>query len=720
MNSWLKKSNPFKVKFKESKLKNKKVKNKDPKDKKFKFKKIKGNELKINKLTTKSISKSMILSVTFVIVYLTIALGSSSFIISKNSLVDSVNELLLNKATDAANLVGERIQRYSIALETLGNLEDMGDENIPWEEKVKILNEEKSRLRFSNIGIADVKGNLILDDGTKLNVYEQEFFQRAKMGYSHFSEPFKREETGKTEVAISAPVRHKGMIIGSIVAFKSADEFYYITNDVKIGESGFAYILDEQADVISHPTVVSNSSNENVINFNSLRERVTEKSKNDLESIINSIVGKISGTGKYTADGETMYLGYAPIKFKGWTVIVNVNEKEALAGLTGLRRTLIKTSIVSLVIGLFISYFSSQRIAKRIVDISSKTKTLADLDLRFSVDEKSLQREDEIGLMARSIQTVIDSMRSFALEVQESSQHVAASSEELAAISQQSAAASTSVAEAANEIAQQSDVQLQEILGVSSAMQEVAKQFMLVMEQAKLVDGLSKSSHDSTEKGKEMIDEVIGQMDNIKDSTSRVKNSLVNINDSSKKMDEILVVIQSVAEETNLLALNAAIEAARAGEYGRGFAVVADEIRKLAEQTQKSTEEINNLIKNNHSLIVDANKNMEFSNTEVNKGIEKVNETKNTFDEIAEMIKEVAEGMAKSSESVAKVEDSLEDAVFAIANTETITREVAGQVQNVSAATQEQTASAEEITSSTEALAKLADELQEIIKHIKL
>jgi methyl-accepting chemotaxis protein len=711
-------------KFSEFRQKSKKTqKSKRLKMTKFSFPKgpkSNSQQSKVRK-KAKSISTALILSISLIIIVFAIIVGGTAYQISKNSLIESSEELLLNKAEDSASIIDARIEKYSLSINPLGNLEFLGDPEISWEEKVSFLRTEKARLKLSGIGIADTKGNLLLDDNKKVNVKEFDFYKEANGGKSFFSKPFHRQESDQMDVAISVPLKYQKTIVGSIIAFKNADEFYKMTNDIQVGESGFAYILDANIDVISHPTVVSGStSGQEPLNFRNFKAMISPNSVNEFEKIAVAIENKEIGHGKYNINGETIHIGYAPVPSKGWTAVISITESEILKRLDILRNTMFIIILISLIVGLILPYIISRGIIKRVTDISNKTKHLSELDLSFTIDDATLNRNDELGVMAQSIQTVIDSIKEFAHNVQRSSESVAASSEELAAITEESSAASTSVAEAATDIATKSQLQLNEINGLSFAIDGVVDQFDFVLEETKHVDKLSKEAHNSTDKGKEVIDEVINQMSHIKMGTIKVKESLTNINISSSQMDKILIAIEGIAEQTNLLALNAAIEAARAGEAGRGFAVVADEIRKLADQTKTSTNEINDILKNNHSLILNANKDMEYSDLEVNKGIEKVNETKSTFDDIARIIADVSEGMAKSSNAISNVEISINSAITSIQTTESITNEVADQIQNVSAATQEQMASMDEVTSSTEALARLAEELQEVIAHIKL
>lgn len=587
--------------------------------------------------------------------------------------------------------------------------------------KNRVSSGRKKRLNLSNIGIASTEGYLRLDNNKTVDISNLWFFKQANLGLPSFSAPFYREESGQVDIAMAAPLKHDRKVVGVIVAYKDAKEFYGIAQDIHIGKTGYAYIIDENINVISHPTLEIIKQNENTkIDFKDSIGEVDEDSKKRIDNILQEIKGKNIGIDWYKQNGDKKYIGYAPIPSKGWTILVHITEKEILSELDKLNTYLPSISLLALIFGIILSYFISKNLSNRIVSISNQTTSLAELDLSFSIDEKMRNRKDEIGIMAKAIQSVINNIKFFAAEIQTSSHSLSSSSVKLAAITQESFASSNSVAEAANNINSKANIQLKEILRVSNEIKNVNNSFNLVLEQIKDIKFLNDKAHSNAYKGKESIDGLIGQMININNSSEKVKNSLKDINISSKEMDRILIIIEKIAEKTNLLALNAAIESAKAGEYGRGFAVVAKEIRLLADQTKSSTNEINKLIKNNQNIISYANQSMEYSDCEINKGITTVNETKVVFDEMATIFNNVVEEMNESTITLNNVEDNLYNAMNSMIRTETITKEVVMEINDVSAATEEQMASMGELTSSTDSLSELADNLYSLINKIKL
>lgn len=685
------------------------------------FKGKKENKVKVDSIKEKSISKKMILATTSILISLILILGITSYFITKTQLVKSTDELLFNKAKDSADLVDAQIKSYTLSIETLGNLDIISDPEIPMVDKFETLKQEKDRLKLSAIGLSDIQGNLLLDDGTVVDIYETEYFQKAIAGRPYFSEPIRNDKTGVVEIIIATVLKNKGAHVGVIVAHKAAEEFYEIANNIEIGETGYAFILNDGADVISHPTIIShgsNDGNDNTVNFSNFKDHVSDFA-NEMDVMGEKIKEGEPGIGRYMEDGKITHLGFAPIKSKGWTLIVSVNESEILAGLEGLKHSLIIMVIIAIIVGVIFSLLYSRSLTKPIAHVTDQAYMLSQLDLSQDIDKKLLLREDELGKMANSLQVVIENMRNLAKQTQESSHQVAASSEELAAISEESTAAATNIAETSNEIAKDSSTQLEEILSLASSIKEIQSQIQHVSIQTGNAKVLGENVFDKTELGKEKIEQVIVQMNNIENSNNSVKSSVNDIGTSSKEMNHMLEIIENVSEQTNLLALNAAIEAARAGEYGRGFAVVADEIRKLAEEAKKSTEEIHSLINKNNILIKDAGENMDFSSKEVELGITRVNEAKETFNEIAHLIEQITTAINEVATAAINVEDYVLSVVNYSSSIEDMSKEIAAQIQNSSASSQEQMASMEEITSSTETLARLAEELQLLIGNMK-
>lgn len=355
------------------------------------------------------------------------------------------------------------------------------------------------------------------------------------------------------------------------------------------------------------------------------------------------------------------------------------------------------------------------------------TKPIKDIQALFAETEQgdftvkgTYQSKDELGLLTSSFNKMVGGVRSIIETVGETSHQVASSSQELSASADESTKASEYISTTIQELAVGSDQQVESVENSRTVIMGMTEFAGRISSNAEKAAATADQTAKMSLEGTKAIDKVSTQMKSINETVVSLSEAFKHLTERSNEIGNITEVITSIAEQTNLLALNAAIEAARAGEQGKGFAVVADEVRKLAEQSARSAEQITRLI----TIIQNDTKqtmNSVISATgEVKEGLVVVHEAGGAFQKIENSITEVVTQINDVTNLVKNLTVGASEIETAISGVKEVAETAAGGTQTVSAATQEQLASMEEIAAASQILAQNAEELQHLIQKFKI
>ncbi len=391
-------------------------------------------------------------------------------------------------------------------------------------------------------------------------------------------------------------------------------------------------------------------------------------------------------------------------------------------GMDGLTRSQATTIFIAFTLaGILIAILSSTKtyyfFTKPVYHMEKSIIKVAqgDLSQRMQLNKKS-----DIAELGKAFNLMMDSFESIVIKLSESSEQVASSSKELTIIAEQNSQVSMQIAVSVEQVALGTEKQSLAANKTSLITEEISSSTEEVATSSSEITTAMIKTMETIQAGQKALDRVVQQMNSINSGTDRVQNSIIELSTSSDKIGEIVGVINSIAEQTNLLALNAAIEAARAGEQGRGFAVVADEVRKLAEQSREATKQISVLITRNVANIGTAVSAMEDGTKNVKVGIEVVTVASKSFDEITFLVENVSTQMQVISATIQQIASGTQQIVTSVREVDMISLETAEQAQTVSAGVEEQTASMEQISTASRDLSTMAIELQSVIRKFKI
>jgi len=414
--------------------------------------------------------------------------------------------------------------------------------------------------------------------------------------------------------------------------------------------------------------------------------------------------------------------GYKQYKGLSWKVVVGVVEKELSAGilafLVNLEKLMLLISIGIIVIVFFLAKAFTERLVNPIASLTSYAKEIAQTgDLTKKIDIRS---NDEIGVLADAFSQMIANLREIVSEAGKASMKVTDLAQRLSTSTEEMSASTEEISAALQEINAGITEQTEKTSATSEIMGTMVETVRMVYESARLGEEVTVKTHVLVEQGTGDSKKAVEKIAKINDAANDVKKLVVALGERSEKIGKILGVISEIAVQTNLLSLNAAIEAARAGEAGKGFAVVAAEVRKLAENSSKSAEEITKLIREIQKETTQAVASVQVATQEVSEGNLIIGDVRKALDEIlaaadnsANQVKQIALAAQEQLDHTKAVSDSIVQINNISSASSGASREILGSVGEV-------VTNAQDLTSSAQELSTMAGNLLNLVNKFKV
>jgi methyl-accepting chemotaxis protein len=459
-------------------------------------------------------------------------------------------------------------------------------------------------------------------------------------------------------------------------------------------DSSYAYVVAADGTMLYHPTA----------------EKIGQPVEN---AVVTAVVADLQAGKKidpavvtYEFKGKTKYAAYYVDTSSQFILVVSADEDEVMSSINSGTRLSIIFAIVIAIACSVVAYLVASGMTKPIVQITDIINKLANMDFSENEVQKKLNtRKDETGNMSRALSSLHDQLVGVVSDLRHQSELLFDASDSLNNNANETATTIEQVEKAVSDISDGATTQADEtqkatenIILMGNMIEETAEEFQ------KLRDNATEMQL-SGDKATETLSELEQINKKAKEAIDVIYQQTNTTNESALKIREATTLITSIAEETNLLSLNASIEAARAGEQGRGFAVVASQIQKLAEQSNESAKQIENII---DLLITDSEKAVR------------------TMVEVQEIMTAQSENVVKTDEIFTQVKKGINnsiDSVNVVAEKTKVLNEarvnVVDTVQNLTAIAQENAASTEETSASVTEVSSIVYNISENATNMK-
>nr|WP_096200467.1 methyl-accepting chemotaxis protein [Bacillus sp. FJAT-45350] len=612
-------------------------------------------------------------------------------------------EVSLEKArNDINNFFVQKIKE----VEMMGNTDIIL--NLDIEEIVPYMQRENERLQdFEMFLVAGLDGIATSHAGTEANVLDRNYFSDVlEIKQTVLSEPIISRATEEMVVAIATPILNNGDVEGVLIATVPIEEIVQLVSEFRIGNEGYAFLVDDNGIVIAHP------NRELIMDVSLL-----ESSNSDIQTIVASSLNNETGSTTYNDNTINSFAYYTMIPSTSWGLVISAPVAEVTGNLSYLAMLSFVTAAIVLGFSVIVVIIFARRLIAPIQHLSDLTSKVASGDL--TVQASASNSNDEVGVLSKNFDRMIFRIQELLGKIDSVSATVKESSDTLLLTSKETKEASEQVAITISELASGTTDIADSVTNATDRMNTMIGTVQQISTYTNEVVDTSTNSKVSAKKGLDAAQSALEKMEEVRQTVQDTTQTIMNLDQQSKEIGNIIQMITNIAEQTNLLALNASIEAARAGDHGRGFAVVADEVRKLATETSESADKISNLINDTQLESQRAVTSIKKGAKVVEEGTLTVHSASDAFTEIALYIDEVLEKNKSIYQSVRELEEVGSEIGSTMESISAVTQEASAGAEEVSATTEQQSAAANQIAYDAESLAELAEQLREVMSVFK-